>query len=83
MVAVIVDEENLDRQLICQDGLQFLQVHHDRAIAFQADGGTAAACNASANGGGQAVTHAGNGAVVGHAADDIVPVDLCACNGNM
>ena len=21
--------------------------------------------------------------VVGHAADDIVPVDLCACNGNM
>ena len=37
MIAVVVDEENFNRHLCAGDGLQFLQVHHNAAVAGQED----------------------------------------------
>jgi hypothetical protein len=74
VITVVVDEEDFDRQLVRQDGLQFLQVHHDGAVALEADRLAASAADAGTNGRGQTVAHAGNGAVVCHPAallDDI------------
>ena len=60
--------------LFVRDGLQFLQVHHDGAVALKADRLAASTADTGANGCGQTVAHAGNGAVVCHPAallDDI------------
>ena len=74
MVTVVIDEEDFDRQLVRQDGLQFLQVHHDGAVALEADRLAAAAADACTNGCRKTVAHAGDSAIICHPAallDDI------------
>ena len=64
VVAAVVDQEYLDRQAVGQYRLQLLQIHHDAAVALEADRLPPAAADAGADGGGQGVAHAGCGAVV-------------------
>ena len=37
MIAAIVDQENLDRHLVVDDGLQLLKIHLDAALTGQQD----------------------------------------------
>ena len=68
VVTVVVDEEDFDRQLVRQDGLQFLKIHHDGAITFKTNRLAAAAADACTNGCRKTVAHAGNSAIICHPA---------------
>jgi len=58
-VTAVVEQEYFNGHARADDRLQFLQVHHDRAIAGQADDRRAFRRHASADGGGQVIAHAG------------------------
>ena len=77
VVAVVVDDEEFDGQPIRDDGLQFLQVHHDAAVALKADDALAAR-DGGADGSGQAVAHRRDAAVHEEAAALLDEVRLAA-----
>ena len=60
MIAIVVDDDDLDGQTVGQNGLQLLQVHLDRAVTRDANDLLLTECDANADGGGQVVAHRGD-----------------------
>jgi hypothetical protein len=68
VIAIIVQHEDLHRQVAARDGLQFLQIHHDRPVPGQADDPPARRVLAmpgviGAKGSGQIIAHRGTARV--------------------
>ena len=60
MIALIVDQEQLDRKLVCQYRLQLLQIHHDTSIALNTDRVLTVICHTGTDSCRQTVAHAGD-----------------------
>lgn len=58
-IALVVEQKDDNGQALADDGLQFLQVHHDAAVAGQTDEPPRLAAEGRANGGGQVIAHGG------------------------
>jgi hypothetical protein len=69
-VTAVVDHKNLDRQMMIDQSLQFLNVHLNATVACEADHPFATACDCGADGRGQIVAHR-SGTRVG---DETLPV---------
>ena len=63
MISAIVDDKDADGQTVRHDCLQLLQIHHDAAVAFDADHLPVPACQTRPNGSGQGVAHRRDGTV--------------------
>ena len=65
MVAAVVEDEDFDGEAEAADGFEFLEVHHDAAVAGEADDALfAAEGDGGPEGGGDVVAHGGAAGVV-------------------
>ena len=63
MISLIVDQEQLDRQLVGQNRLQLLKVHHNTSVPFNTYGIFTIICHTCTDGCRQTVSHTCNGTV--------------------
>ena len=62
-VAVVVEEEDLEVEVVSVYGTEFLQVLREAAIALDEDGAGACGCEGRADGSGEAIAHTGKALV--------------------
>ena len=70
MIAAVVDQEDLNGQMVVDDGLQLLQVHLDAAVAGHQDDILCMVCQTGADGRRKVIAHGSDGRV----ADEPLPL---------